>query len=166
MTHPASPTVKQTIFLSVILALAWLLWSGLYKPLLLTLGLLSCALTVIVVRRMEFFDKETYSLKPNLKLLRYWFWLLKEITHSSIAVTKVILNPSLPISPRVVSVTAPSDQSFDQVILGNSFTLTPGTLTLDIHEGTLRVHTLTDEGARALLSGEMLERVERLSKDT
>jgi Multisubunit Na+/H+ antiporter, MnhE subunit len=166
MTHPASPTVKQTIFLSVILALAWLLWSGLYKPLLLTLGLLSCALTVIVVRRMEFFDKETYSLKPNLKLLRYWFWLLKEITHSSIAVTKVILNPSLPISPRVVSVTAPSDQSFDQVILGNSITLTPGTLTLDIHEGTLRVHTLTDEGARALLSGEMLERVERLSKDT
>lgn len=166
MTHPASPTVKQTIFLSVILALAWLLWSGLYKPLLLTLGLLSCALTVIVVRRMEFFDKETYSLKPNLKLLRYWFWLLKEITHSSIAVTKVILNPSLPISPRVVSVTAPSDQSFDQVILGNSITLTPGALTLDIHEGTLRVHTLTDEGARALLSGEMLERVERLSKDT
>lgn len=166
MTHPASPTVKQTIFLSLILALAWLLWSGLYKPLLLTLGLLSCALTVIVVRRMEFFDKETYSLKPNLKLLRYWFWLLKEITHSSIAVTKVILNPSLPISPRVVSVTAPSDQSFDQVILGNSITLTPGALTLDIHEGTLRVHTLTDEGARALLSGEMLERVERLSKDT
>ena len=166
MTQPSSPTLKQTVFLSAILALAWLLWSGLYKPLILGFGLLSCVLTMIVVRRMQFFDLETYSLQPSIKLMRYWLWLLVEIAHSSVAVAKVVLNPSLPISPRVVRVTAPSDQSFEQVILGNSITLTPGTLTLDIFEGTLRVHTLTDEGARALLSGEMLDRVAQLSKDT
>ncbi|HBZ49783.1 MAG: Na+/H+ antiporter subunit E [Proteobacteria bacterium] len=166
MTQPSSPTLKQTVFLSAILALAWLLWSGLYKPLILGFGLLSCVLTMIVVRRMQFFDRETYSLQPSIKLMRYWLWLLVEIAHSSVAVAKVVLNPSLPISPRVVRVTAPSDQSFEQVILGNSITLTPGTLTLDIFEGTLRVHTLTDEGARALLSGEMLDRVAQLSKDT
>ena len=166
MTQPSSPTLKQTVFLSAILALAWLLWSGLYKPLILGFGLLSCVLTMIVVRRMQFFDRETYSLQPSIKLMRYWLWLLVEIAHSSVAVAKVVLNPSLPISPRVVRVAAPSDQSFDQVILGNSITLTPGTLTLDIFEGTLRVHTLTDEGARALLSGEMLDRVAQLSKDT
>lgn len=166
MTQPSSPTLKQTVFLSAILALAWLLWSGLYKPLILGFGLLSCVLTMIVVRRMHFFDRETYSLQPSIKLMRYWLWLLVEIAHSSVAVAKVVLNPSLPISPRIVRVTAPSDQSFDQVILGNSITLTPGTLTLDIFEGTLRVHTLTDEGARALLSGEMLDRVAQLSKDT
>ena len=166
MTQPSSPTLKQTVFLSAILALAWLLWSGLYKPLILGFGLLSCVLTMIVVRRMHFFDRETYSLQPSIKLMRYWLWLLVEIAHSSVAVAKVVLNPSLPISPRVVRVTAPSDQSFEQVILGNSITLTPGTLTLDIFEGTLRVHTLTDEGARALLSGEMLDRVAQLSKDT
>jgi len=45
------------------------------------------------------------------------------------------------------------------VLLGNSITLTPGTLTLDLHDGVLRVHTLTEAGARDLMSGEMDRRV-------
>jgi multicomponent Na+:H+ antiporter subunit E len=43
----------------------------------------------------------------------------------------------------------------DQAILGNSITVTPGTLTLDVHDGVLKVHSLTREGAESLLSGDM-----------
>jgi len=43
--------------------------------------------------------------------------------------------------------------------LGNSITLTPGTLTLDVHQGVLKVHALKESGARDLLSGEMNRRV-------
>ena len=34
--------ITRLILLGVLLAAAWLLWSGLYKPLLLTLGAFSC----------------------------------------------------------------------------------------------------------------------------
>ena len=52
----------------------------------------------------------------------------------------------------------------DQALLGNSITLTPGTLTLDVHEGRLLVHALTPSGAAALRGGEMQRRVAALRK--
>ena len=53
-------------------------------------------------------------------------------------------------------------QPVDLALLGNSITLTPGTLTLDVHEGRLLVHALTPEGAAALERGEMQRRVAAL----
>jgi multicomponent Na+:H+ antiporter subunit E len=65
-------------------------------------------------------------------------------------------------SPRLVEVKAGSDHAVDQVILGNSITLTPGTLTIDLHYGLLKVHALTETGANDLVSGEMNRRVTAL----
>jgi multicomponent Na+:H+ antiporter subunit E len=52
----------------------------------------------------------------------------------------------------------------DLTLLGNSITLTPGTLTLDVYEGRLLVHALTPEGAETLRRGEMQRRVAALRK--
>ena len=54
---------------------------------------------------------------------------------------------------------------FDQVILGNSITLTPGTLALDVYEGVIKVHALTEAGARELAAGDMDRRVTGLRGD-
>jgi multicomponent Na+:H+ antiporter subunit E len=74
----------------------------------------------------------------------------------------VVLDPSLPISPRTIDIKSTSGHLVDQVILANSITLTPGTLALDLHEGIIKVHTLTEAGAHDLLSGEMDRRVDAL----
>lgn len=155
MRSSNSPATARILAISAFLAVTWLLWSGLYKPLLLTLGVFSCVVTVVLIRRMNFFDEETYPLHFSLNLFKFWFWLAREIWSSSIQVARVVLHPDLPINPRVIRIHANSKHNFDQVILGNSITLTPGTLTLDVYDGVLRVHTLTDEGARSLLTGEM-----------
>jgi multicomponent Na+:H+ antiporter subunit E len=42
-----------------------------------------------------------------------------------------------------------------RVIYGNSITLTPGTITVDIMDDELLVHCLTQDGADGLLTGEM-----------
>lgn len=153
---------RITLFLSL-LAIAWLAWSGLYKPLLLGLGVFSCLLTYIIVRRMGYFDNEIFQLKFDFRLLGYWLWLTREVYRSSIDVSRIILDPKLPISPRVIDVVSTSSNQMDQVILGNSITLTPGSLTLDLHEGVARVHTLTEASARDLLEGEMDRRVAEMS---
>ena len=151
--------LRPMLILLVSLAAAWLLWSGLYKPLLLLLGTASCLLTFWLVRRMGYFDEQLFALRFSLRLLRYWWWLGGEIIRSSLEVTRVVLDPKLPISPRVIDLEAESPHPFDQVVLGNSITLTPGTLTIDLHKGVLKVHTLTEAGARELMSGEMNRRV-------
>ena len=130
--------------------------------LLLTLGGLSCLMTFWLVQRMGYFDDELYALRFSLRLLRYWVWLGREVIRSSLDVTRLVLHPKLPISPTIIEVHVESEHPFDQVMLGNSITLTPGTLTVDLYQGVLTVHSITEEGARELASGEMKRRVHRL----
>lgn len=144
---------------------AWLLWSGLYKPLLITLGVLSCLLVLVLSRRMGFFDKSVYSLHLVWRLQPFWAWLGKEIVVTNLVVARIILSRNMPISPTVMRFDALPRGPVGQAILGNSITLTPGTVTLDDHEGKLYVHCLTREFADDLREGEMNRRVAALGED-
>jgi multicomponent Na+:H+ antiporter subunit E len=150
------------LLLLLTLTAAWLLWSGLFKPLLLGLGLFSVIVTFYIVRRMGYFDNDLFALRFSFRLFGYWAWLGKEIISSSLSVARIVLDPRLPISPRVMELKATAPHPVDQVILGNSITMTPGTLTLDLHGGVIKVHALTEAGARDLMSGEMDRRVAQL----
>jgi multicomponent Na+:H+ antiporter subunit E len=155
---------SSVLVLLLILAISWLLWSGLYKPLVMALGAFSCILSAYLAHRMGFFRHHDALFKILLRLPSYWCWLLKEIVISSIDVAKIILKPSLPISPTVVVLQAKTKTDVGHVILGNSITLSPGTVTLDMHEGEILIHCLTKDGARALQKGEANRRAAALER--
>ena len=153
----------QIVVLFVTLAALWLLWSGLYLPLMLILGLASVLLVVWLVRRFETLDHESIPLHLGFGILAYWVWLVKEIVVSSWQVTKIILSKDMPISPTMTTVQSKSRGEVREVLFGNSITLTPGTLTTDIDEdGLLTVHALTREGADGVVNGDMNDRIARL----
>ncbi len=156
-------TFARIAVLVALLIAAWVLWSGYLKPLLLGLGALSCLLTVWIVRRMGYFDDETFAFHYDWRLLGFWAWLGGEVVKSSIEVTRVVLGRRIDVEPQVVDIDGSALGPVDQV-LGNSITLTPGTLTLDVHEGRPLVHALTPNGAAALRDGEMQRRVAALRK--
>ena len=151
--------------LAALLAAAWLLWSGLYKPLLLGLGAFSTALVVYVSLRMHLFEYSFFTLRFTWRLLGYWVWLAREIVKSSLQVSYAVLTPGLQIEPTVAEVDAKSRHPVDIATLGNCITLTPGTLTMRIRDGRLLVHALTREGAEDVLGGEMNRRVAALRED-
>ena len=152
-------TITRMLALLIPLAAAWLLWSGIYKPLLLGLGLFSVLLTIYVKYRMEFFQTEVFALRFGRRLIGYWLWLAREVFKSSLDVARIILTPSLPISPQVVTIKASCKNPVDQATLANSITLTPGTLALDVYKGEITVHALTEAGAEELRKGEMDRRI-------
>jgi multicomponent Na+:H+ antiporter subunit E len=152
----------RALGLLVILIVAWLLWSGIYKSMLLGLGAFSCLLCVYLANRIGFF-REVSGLHIIPKLPRYWAWLLVEIVKSSFEVAKIVLDPKLPISPTVVEMDAAPEGPIGQVILANAITLSPGTVTLDVHEGRMRIHCLTRQGADDLLSGDTNQRTAALT---
>ena len=152
----------RVLILFVLLIAAWVLWSGYLKPLLLGLGALSCVLTVWIVRRMGYFDDETFAFHYDWRLLGFWAWLGREVVISSVEVARVVLRRRIDVEPKVVNVDGSGLEPVDLALLGNSITLTPGTLTLDVNEGRLLVHALTPEGAAALQRGEMQRRVAAL----
>jgi len=152
----------RMLLLTLVLGTVWLLWSGLFKPLLIGLGLFSCLLTVYVLHRMQFFRDDTLALRYGPGLLFFLAWLIKEVVLSCLEVAKVVLAPKIRMSPRVLSLDVAHLGPVDQVLLGNSITLTPGTLTMDLHQGRITVHALTRAGADALEAGEMQRRVSAL----
>jgi len=164
--RPASGRLlTRTLILLVALIAAWLLWSGLYKPLLLGLGAFSCLITLLLARRMGYFDNDVFALNYNLRLIGFWGWISREIVTSSLQVARVVLARRVRVSPQLVVLDVKSLCEVDQALLGNSITLTPGTLTLDVYDNRITVHVLTQKGADDLLAGEMQRRVEALRKD-
>jgi multicomponent Na+:H+ antiporter subunit E len=153
----------KSMALFVVLAVLWLLLSGRYDPLLITLGLASCLLVVWLGRRFGTIDQESVPLSLGWRIVTYWIWLLKEVVMSSLTVTRIVLAPKLRISPRMVRLSSLPRTELARVVLGNSITLTPGTLTTDIDEdGVITVHALTAEGAADVLAGEMNRRASAL----
>jgi len=150
------------MMLTVMLIAAWLLWSGFFKPLLLGLGAFSVALVVYLSHRLRLFDTDVFALRFSLRLFQFWGWLFKEVILSSLEVSRLVLSPKMPISPAVFEFKTRCSHPVDVVILGNSITLTPGTLTLNITDDKLIVHSLTRQGIKALEAGEMDRRIFRL----
>ena len=157
--------VRLTLSLLILLAATWLLLSGYYTALLLALGALSCALVAALCWRMGIIDPEGHPNHLFLGLLLYIPWLLWEICKSNIDIARRILDPKLPIAPRVIRIKTSQKTHLGQVIYANSITLTPGTVSVEVEEGEITVHALTGETAAALLEGSMDRRVTRLEDE-
>ncbi|GGJ11377.1 cation:proton antiporter [Halobellus salinus] len=95
-----------------------------------------------------------------LRLLLFVPYLVWEITKANLSIAYIILHPSLPIDPEMQRYRAAVWGGFPVTTLGNSITLTPGTLTVDVGREGLDIHTLTG-GARDDLAAGGLERAVR-----
>ena len=83
--------MKSLILFMVLLTL-WLLLSGYYNILLISLGIISCAFCVYVAKRGKIIDDEGLPIFFMPRLLNYLMWLFKEILMSNLATAKVIIN--------------------------------------------------------------------------
>jgi len=138
----------------------WLLWSGHYTPLLLSFGATSCVIALFIAYRMDALEStEEHPIRLSLRLFTYIPWLLGAIVKANIDIARRILSPSMPISPNIVHVEASQHTEVGQAIYANSITLTPGTITLLVRDGTLTIHALTQESAADLKTGDMDRRV-------
>jgi len=114
---------------------------------------------VWVAHRMDVVDREGHPIHLSWRVLPYWLWLTWEIAKTNVEVALIVLNPKMPISPRMVRVRASQKTELGQVIFANSITLTPGTVTVDLVDGGLEVHALTKAAADSLAEGDMDRRV-------
>ncbi|MBF0620720.1 MAG: Na+/H+ antiporter subunit E [Magnetococcales bacterium] len=143
----------------------WLLLSGYYDNiLLLTLGAVSCAVTVLIVHRMDVMDHEGHPLYLLRLTVFYMPWLVKEIIISSLDVAKIIINPKLPIDPTVAHIKVSQQTELGRVIYADSITRTPGTATIIAEDGGMMIHAITKQAAESLMEGEMDRRVAEIDK--
>ena len=149
----------RVIGLGVSLTVLWLLLSGIFQPLILGFGAVSVLLVLVIAHRMDVIDHEGVPIHLRFRIFGYLVWLAKEVAKSNIAVVKLILDPSLPISPRVIRVKSSQTTDLGRVIHANSITLTPGTVSIEIEPGEIIVHAISREAAEGTLEGSIDRRV-------
>jgi multicomponent Na+:H+ antiporter subunit E len=152
--------------LAVVLFLLWLGLSGHYTPFLLGAGAGAAVLCVAVAVRIGVADAEGHPIHLARAALTYFPWLFWEIAKSAWGVSRLILDPRLPISPTMTKVEAGQRTTVGIVTYANSITLTPGTITTGVKGNVLTVHALTRAGARDLEAGGMDARVTQFEGST
>ena len=123
---------------------AWVLLSDSYEVFHLALG---CVLSLGVALLNT---PDTRSPLQDIRwvgLLTYVPWLLARILQSGIHLSMLILHPRLPIDPKLLRYETKLRNPAAIVLLGNSITLTPGTITADLNSTELLVHAMDDQAA-------------------
>ncbi|MDF1562039.1 MAG: Na+/H+ antiporter subunit E [Deltaproteobacteria bacterium] len=89
----------------------------------------------------------------------YLPWLFVEIIKANLYVLKLVLGPRAGWDPQITNVGPDLKSELAQVVLANSITLTPGTVTIDVVDERFIVHSIDVPVALDIESGTMGRRV-------
>jgi multicomponent Na+:H+ antiporter subunit E len=156
----------------------WLLLSGHYDVFHISMGVFSALVVVLLnvrLRKYYFFEEELAEAKARMKdvftvrlrygrVLFYIPWLIWQIVVASLQVAAVVLNPKMPIDPALLRFKTKLPNTSAKVILGNSITLTPGTITVQIKGDEFLVHALMDASSSGIVDDSLPGEVAKLYK--
>lgn len=100
------------------------------------------------------------------QILHYVFILIKEIIKANFAVIKMIMSSRYEIEPAVVRFKTDLKTPQARILLANSITLTPGTITVSLEEDEYVVHCLDKslaEGINSSIFVTLLRKIERMN---
>lgn len=149
----------------------WIVMSGQFDLFHISAGVLSLLVVLwfnVSIYRVQLTPEdhiETHRIRV-FSFLRYCFWLLWEIVVSSVQVAWIILHPKLPINPHLLRFRTRLPNLAAKVILGNSITLTPGTVTIEIKNSEFFVHALSDISSSNLVDGSLPAEVAKIFGST
>ena len=95
----------------------------------------------------------------RLRIVWYFLWLVGRILQSGFHLSVLILHPALPIDPKLIRYRTKLQEESGIVLLGNSITLTPGTITVEVNSQDLVVHAMDDKSANDVTSLHMDQRI-------
>lgn len=111
-----------------------------------------------------FFDDDMNDLRDLRfgRAIYYIGWIIVQIVISGFHVMSVIIKPSMPIRTTILTFRADLPSAHARMILGNSISLTPGTLTIDIVGDTFTVHALDRNTYQGIADDSMPRQVLKL----
>ncbi|QUH25648.1 Na+/H+ antiporter subunit E [Serpentinicella alkaliphila] len=155
---------KYNVILFILLITFWIILTPIINFLSVLIGAVISLLIVLYSRDIAFKDEEMpdYTLINLITYLKFILILIVEIIKSNISVAKIVLNPSLPLSPCFVKVPVKFKNDVLNVIFANAVTLTPGTITVDMQEDGFIIHALTKEAAEGMTNSVIEQYCRRL----
>ncbi len=152
--------MKARIATFIIMLIFWVIMSGMFDAFHFTLGVLSCLLVAYFSSNLLFPGGGKPWLRELFGMIRYLPYLLWQIVLANFQVTYIVLHPRMleKIDPHLFRFETILKRPISKIAMAQSITLTPGTITVNIHENQIAVYALTKEAA-AGLPGEMERQV-------
>lgn len=149
--------------------LVWVIFNGAITAEILIFGVvIALFVFAFICKFMDYsIQKEIRLYKRSGYFLWYVFTLIAEIVRANIAVTHLILSQREVVEPVMITFCTSLKSRVARVILANSITLTPGTITVSLREDRLIVHCLDKslaEGIEDSVFVKMLEKLERIGE--
>ncbi len=152
----------NSFFLNLFLALVYVALLGSFTALDLVVGFVIGMVIVWIINHM--FDGEHYGHRVG-SVLRFTLYFIGILVKANIQVARIVLAPTLDISPRVLRYPVDGLSETEVTTLANAITLTPGTLSADISDDSrvLYIHCLhaPDRDAAIVELNELRDRLLR-----
>lgn len=140
--------IKNQLAIFIVLMIVWFLINNSFKLEIIVVGvILSLIIAVIFGRRTDVLNEFKFTPAAFFYTGVYLVVFFWELVKSNIHVALIVLKPSLPINPGIVKTKTVLKSKMARMILTNSITLTPGTLTVDIEGDTLYIHWIDVKSA-------------------
>ena len=152
----------------IIFFLIWIIFNGQFTLEIAAFG-------IVIAGAMYWFICKFLNYKPGndlvlckrfVLILHYVFVLLVEILKANGAVFRMIYSAKYCLEPAVIHFKTDLHTTFARVVLANSITLTPGTITVSLKDDEYVVHCLDKELAQGIDSSifvKLLERIENVN---
>lgn len=130
----------------------WLILNGKVTVEICIFGaIISAALFYFMCRFMEYSLRKEFLLFRLIPLFVRYFWVLvEEIVKANMAVLRLIVSPEIQPEPAFVYFDTDLKTDLAKVILADSITLTPGTITVSVEENRFCIHCLDREFAEGM----------------
>ncbi len=150
----------------VLLFFLWVLLCGQWTAeVLLTGAVVSLLIYCFSCAFLGFSPRREFRLLRRLPgLILYIVYLLGQIFSSAMATVRLIWSPRYDPEPCLTGLDTELKTTAGQVILANSITLTPGTITVEVNRGHYLVHCLDTSLKKGLRQSGMERRVRRLEE--
>ncbi len=128
-------------------------------------------LGIIVAAAVFLFAQKAFHYSPRSELLvirylplavLYFFNLILEIVKATLAVAKIVVSPARKPDPILVEFDSGLATTFQNSILANSITLTPGTVTVKMNGDHFMVHCLVPEFADGMETSSFVKLLQRI----
>ncbi len=132
--------LKPGIILFIILFVLWIILAGTDRDELIIAGVSSLVISLLFASKAKALGNIHLSPKAICCAFMYLFVFLRELVKSTIDVAGRVLSPRLPINPGIVKVHTRLKSPLGRLILANSITLTPGTMTVETQGEYFYIH--------------------------
>lgn len=155
----------------IFLFILWLIFNGRFTA---DTGMLQIVVVGVIVAGLAYWFAHKalgYTVKTELNILKkapiltaYFFLLIKEIIAANFQMMKIVTSKKAEIHPAIIKVKIPLKTNFARVILANSITLTPGTITAELEGDEFTIHCVDVAFSEGIENSSFVKMLKKLEK--